>query len=114
MEEIFSNIADSMVAARSRALRMDVPSTLQVFPAFTQEWVPKGCCITSGGVSQGGKNPVLTPVKDDIVMAESNSEGNITCTEMSDDSHRLFSAVQASVDSRMHTVGAVPALLGKE
>lgn len=53
MEEILSNIAESMVAARSRALRMDVPSTLQVFPAFTLQWVPKGCCITSGEGSQG-------------------------------------------------------------
>lgn len=57
---------------------------------------------------------MLTPVKDDTVMTESNSEGNVTCTEMSDISHCLFSAVLFSVDSSMHTVGAVPALLGKE
>lgn len=38
----------------------------------------------------------------------------MTCTEMSDISHPLFSAVQASVGSRMQTVGAVAALLGKE
>lgn len=57
---------------------------------------------------------MLTPVKDDTVMTESNSVGNVTCTEMSDISHCLFSAVLFSVDSSMHTVGAVPALLGKE
>lgn len=38
----------------------------------------------------------------------------MTCTEMSDISHCLFSAVLASVGSRMQMVGAVPALLGKE
>lgn len=60
MEEMITNIAGSMVAARSRALGMDVPSTLQVFSSFHAMMGPKGLvCHKWRGIMRD-KCPVLT------------------------------------------------------